>query len=115
MAASFVSASSAGARPALAPGTATEVETVAREALAPRWRVLVHNDDVTPMDFVVRILVGVFALGGLQAGKVMLEAHFRGIALVAVYSLEEAEARVERAHGLARAARWPLTFTYEPA
>jgi ATP-dependent Clp protease adaptor protein ClpS len=81
--------------------------------LAWPWRVIVHNDDVTPMDFVVRILTGVFALEAARAAKVMLEAHHSGVAHVTTLPLEEAEARVEKAHALARPWGYPLTFTYE--
>lgn len=81
---------------------------------APRYKVWIHNDDVTPMDFVVHVLQRVFALALPRAVKVMLEAHLRGIALVAVLPLEQAEFRVEQAHGLARTRGYPLTFTYEP-
>ena len=96
------------------PSVETEPEVDQRVSLAPRWRVIIHNDDVTPMDFVVAILLGVFRLEGQRATKVMLEAHQTGVAHVITLALEEAEVRVERAHALARAKRWPLTFTYEP-
>jgi ATP-dependent Clp protease adapter protein ClpS len=44
----------------------------------------------------------------------MLEAHHTGVALVCVEPLEQAEFHVDRAHALARGAKYPLTFTYEP-
>lgn len=96
------------------PSTVTEPEVSEQTALVPPWRVLIHNDNVTPMNFVEDILMGVFALDPMRAERVMLEAHFKGIAHVVTLSLEEAEARVEKAHSLARTAKYPLTFTYEP-
>jgi ATP-dependent Clp protease adaptor protein ClpS len=96
------------------PAVETETQVRERVELAPRWRVIIHNDDVTPMDFVVAILLGVFRLELPRANSVMLEAHHTGVAHVITLALEEAEVRVERAHALARAKRWPLTFTYEP-
>jgi ATP-dependent Clp protease adaptor protein ClpS len=96
------------------PDTGTETETEERTELARRWRVLIHNDDVTPMDFVVLVLVSVFRLRLGEADRVMLEAHQTGVAHVVSLPLEEAEVRVEKAHALARAKRFPLTFTYEP-
>ncbi len=96
------------------PSVVAEPEVDQEVALSPRYRVIIHNDDVTPMDFVVAILAGVFGLELLRADEVMLEAHRTGAAHVATLSLEEAEARVEKAHSLARARRYPLTFTYEP-
>ena len=93
--------------------TITEPKIDERVALAPPWRVVIHNDYVTPMEFVIAILVGVFRLEMLRAEEVMLEAHKTGAAHVVTLTLEEAEARVQKAHALARAARYPLTFTYE--
>lgn len=75
---------------------------------------MVHNDDVTSIDFVISILTGVFALGPLAATRITLEAHRTGVAHVVTLPLEEAEARIEKAHGLARPKRYPLTFTCEP-
>jgi len=82
--------------------------------LDPPSKVLIHNDDVTPMDFVVNVLRGIFELSWQQAEVVMLTAHFRGQALVGVYPLEDAKYRVGQAHGLARAEGYPLSFTIEP-
>lgn len=97
------------------PGVAAPVaEPVTRVRPAPRYKVFVHNDDVTPMLFVVVILRGIFGLEGKRAAEVMLEAHESGVAFVVALTLEQAEFRVEQAHQRARAARYPLTFTYEP-
>ena len=81
---------------------------------APRYRVIIHNDPVTPMDFVVRVLTSIFHLSDQQSITVMLEAHHTGCAHVVTLSLEEAEFRVDRAHSLARGRGYPLTFTLEP-
>jgi len=91
-----------------------EVEEKEETRLAPRYRVLVHNDDTTPMDFVVVILISVFGLDLRAATRVMIAAHQGGVAHVTTLALEEAEFRCESAHGKARAKGFPLTFTYEP-
>lgn len=97
------------------PGVAAPVaEPVVRVRPAPRYKVFVHNDDVTPMLFVVHVLTGIFGLETQRAADVMLEAHTNGVAFVIALPLEQAEFRVEQAHSLARASRYPLTFTYEP-
>lgn len=88
--------------------------TDARPRLAPRYRVLIHNDDVTPMDFVVYVLMDIFKKNVSDAAEIMTTAHNSGVALVVVLPLEEAELRVEQAHSKARTAKYPLTFTYEP-
>lgn len=82
--------------------------------LDPPYRVLIHNDDVTPMDYVVVVLRGIFQLTSRQAQAVMLEAHFGGLAYVMTLGREEAKYRVGKAHGMARAAGYPLTFSIEP-
>lgn len=101
------------ATPAVAEPKVTPI-TEQKTRLAPQYRVLIHNDDVTPMEFVVGVLRKVFKKGVTDAMQIMLTAHFTGIALVVVLPLEEAELRVQQAHSLARTAKYPLTFTYEP-
>jgi len=88
--------------------------TEQKPKLAPHYRVLIHNDDVTPMDFVVGVLREIFKKGVTDAMQIMLTAHFTGVALVVVLPLEEAELRVQQAHSVARTAKYPLTFSYEP-
>lgn len=75
--------------------------------------VIIHNDDVTPMDFVTVVLRTVFGVGALKAEGIMLAAHFRGKAYVCTLPRETAKDRVGRAHGLARQAGYPLTFSIE--
>ncbi|MBK8906328.1 MAG: ATP-dependent Clp protease adaptor ClpS [Anaerolineaceae bacterium] len=82
-----------------------------QESLA---RVIIHNDDVTPMDFVVIILQRIFQLSPLEAEHVMITAHFNGQALVAMLPLSEAKIRVGKAHFAAQLEGYPLLFTIEP-
>src|SRR5688572_20045415 len=82
--------------------------------LTPMYRVLIHNDDVTPMDFVVKILTEVFRLDAFLAFKVMLEAHTSGVAHVVTEPLERAEFHVDQCRSLARPRGFPLTLSYEP-
>ena len=78
------------------------------------YRVIIHNDDVTPMDFVVVVLVKFFELDVRRATRIMLEAHTGGQALVAVLPYEEAHRRVYAAQSAARDFGYPLSFTLEP-
>lgn len=87
---------------------------VAQTELEPPYRVLIHNDDITPMDFVVAVLRAVFKLGSREALGIMLEAHYTGVAYVMTLPHEEAKYRVGKAHSMARAAGYPLTFSIEP-
>ena len=89
-------------------------DTDEKTKLAPQYRVLIHNDDVTPMGFVVYVLMSVFGRNEADAFEIMLTAHNTQVALVAVLPLEEAEFRVDKAHSMARTQKYPLTFTYEP-
>jgi ATP-dependent Clp protease adaptor protein ClpS len=80
----------------------------------PLYRVIIHNDDVTPMDFVLRILYNVFKLDGLHAMQVMYTAHYHGSAHVQTLPKPEAVRRVGLAHMTSRLNRYPLEFTIEP-
>jgi ATP-dependent Clp protease adaptor protein ClpS len=91
-----------------APGVTTE------QRLAPLYRILIHNDDVTTMEFVVLVLLQVFKKDEREAVELMLQAHQTGTALVAVMPLEVAELRIDQAHSMARTAKYPLTFSCEP-
>ncbi len=85
-----------------------------RPSLEPPYRVIIHNDDVTPMDFVLHILRAVFLLDGLRALQVMYTAHYHGAAYVQTLPKSEAVQRVGQAHVTARLNRYPLRFTLEP-
>jgi ATP-dependent Clp protease adaptor protein ClpS len=84
-----------------------------RAALEPPYRVIIHNDDITPMDFVLGILRTVFLLDPLRALQVMYTAHYHGSAYVQTLPKAEAVNRVGRAHVTARLHRYPLRFTIE--
>jgi ATP-dependent Clp protease adaptor protein ClpS len=85
-----------------------------REDLERPYRVIIENDDVTPMDFVVMVLRLFFGLSMDDALNVMLTAHNEGRALVATMPFEEAQERVYSAHSVAREEGYPLTFYLEP-
>ena len=73
-----------------------------------------HNDDVTPFEFVVAVLRAVFTLSGADALAVTTDAHYTGLGYVMTLPHEEAKYRVGKAHSLARSAGYPLTFSIEP-
>ncbi len=84
------------------------------EELERPYRVIIENDDVTPMDFVVLVLTVIFELNSQQATQVMLTAHIEGRALVTVLPYEDARQRVYSAQSSARDAGYPLSFYLEP-
>lgn len=77
------------------------------------YRIFIHNDDVTPMDFVVHVLVSVFLLPVVNAEQVMYSAHLRGRAHVQTLPVDEARRRIGRACFAARLRRFPLQFSME--
>jgi len=97
------------------PAPVATEDTKTSESLAPRYKVLVHNDDITPFGFVIGVLVQIFKLSTIRAFQVTLEAHRGGVALVVVEAREHAEFHIEQAHSLARGRNYPLNFSMEPA
>ena len=78
------------------------------------YKVMLHNDDYTPMEFVVAILMTVFYKSESDSHAVMLHAHTHGKAVAGVYSFEIAEEKVAKVTGLAEQAQFPLLCTLEP-
>jgi ATP-dependent Clp protease adaptor protein ClpS len=81
----------------------------------PLFKVLLHNDDYTTMEFVVHVLESVFAMSEEQAIQVMLNVHLRGIGVAGIYTFEIAEMKVEKATAMAREQEFPLLVTMEEA
>jgi ATP-dependent Clp protease adaptor protein ClpS len=81
--------------------------------LEPLYRVIIHNDDVTPMDFVVHVLASIFFLLQPDAMEVMLVAHFKGAAYVQTLPKAEAQKRINKAHFAAGIEGYPLRFSME--
>lgn len=81
---------------------------------APMWKVLFHNDDVTPMDFVSAVLMRWFGHDAQAAHRIMMTIHNRGIGLAGVYPLELAELKQLQVISAARP-QYPLHVTLEPA
>lgn len=81
----------------------------------PLYKVLLHNDDFTTMDFVVYILESVFHKGEADAVKIMLAVHQQGVGVAGVYPYEIAETKVDKVAQLAKAHDFPLLCTLEEA
>ena len=81
--------------------------------LEPLYRVIIHNDDVTPMDFVVQALTTFFYLSSPKAAEIMMTAHFSGMAYVQSLPKSEAEKRINKAHFAAGLEGYPLHFSME--
>jgi ATP-dependent Clp protease adaptor protein ClpS len=97
-----------------APEIEITEDTEQDTAYEPMYRVIIHNDDVTPMDFVVHVLRSIFMLLLPDAVKVMYLAHYRGEAVVQILPKSEAEKRINKAHFAAGLEGYPLHFSMEP-
>lgn len=75
--------------------------------------VLIHNDEVTPYDYVIEMLGDLFMLSEELADHVAWTAHTKGVAVVVVRPRVEAEKLIKVAHGRARMVSYPLTFSLE--
>lgn len=100
--------------PRIQPRTLPRVVELSETELEPLYRVIIHNDDVTPMDFVVYILERIFFVTGPDAVNIMLTAHYKGNAYVQTLPKNEAQARVNKAHFAAGLEGYPLHFSIEP-
>ena len=79
----------------------------------PLYKVLLLNDDYTPMEFVVHVLERFFGLTHAQAFEIMLTVHKKGLAVVGVFSAEVAETKVAQVMDFARRHQHPLQCTME--
>jgi len=89
----------------------TESET--RLEKPPLYKVILHNDDFTTMEFVVFVLTHVFLRAEAEAFAIMFQVHHEGIGIAGVYSFEIANMKAEKAMNLARAQEYPLLCTVE--
>lgn len=81
----------------------------------PLYKVIMHNDDYTPMDFVVEVLQQFFRLSRDQAVQVMLTVHTRGKAVAGTFTAQIAETKTAEVNEHARAHQYPLLCTMEKA
>ena len=89
------------------------VKPRAKSQRPPMYKVLMLNDDFTPMEFVVHVLERLFNMTHAQAIEIMLTVHRKGVAVVGVFSHEIAETKVAQVMELARRQQHPLQCTME--
>lgn len=87
-------------------GVATQVRP--KVVRPPRFKVILYNDDYTPMEFVVALLEQVFSKSPAAATELMLQIHRKGMGIAGVYVLEVAETKVVTVHQLAEQRGYPL-------
>lgn len=98
-----------------APGNDADLltQTKPKTQRPPMYKVLLLNDDFTPMEFVVHVLERFFGIGHSHAVEIMLTVHKKGLAVVGVFSYEIAETKVAQVMDFARRNQHPLQCTME--
>ena len=77
------------------------------------YKVILHNDHYTSMDFVIKVLIEIFHKNNLEAQRIMINIHEKGKGLCGIYTYEIAATKVEQVTKLARAHEFPLLATLE--
>lgn len=95
--------------PELSEETRSEIEEI------PPYKVILLDDNVTTMEFVIRILIQIFGKDLDTAQELMWQVHTEGAAHVATLSKEQAELKQEQVHAAARAEGFPFRCVIEPA
>ncbi|HEX8707223.1 MAG TPA: ATP-dependent Clp protease adapter ClpS [Pyrinomonadaceae bacterium] len=90
-----------------------ETKSEAKLEKPPLYKVLLHNDDFTTMEFVVHILETVFQRTESDAFRIMLQVHLEGTGVAGIYTYEIAETKVAKVTSLAQANEYPLLCTIE--
>ena len=89
------------------------VETRPKTKRPPLYKVMLLNDDFTPMEFVVLVLERFFSKNPTQAFEIMLTVHKKGLAMVGIFSHEIAETKVSQVMDFSRSHQHPLQCTME--
>ena len=79
----------------------------------PLYKVLLHNDDYTTMDFVVTVLETIFHKSHVEASKIMMNVHQKGVGVAGVYPRDVAETKTVLVHDMARKNEYPLKCSIE--
>lgn len=90
-----------------------KLQTRTRTKRPPMYKVMILNDDFTPMEFVVHVLERFFGMSHAQAFELMLTVHQKGLAVVGVFSYEIAETKVTQVMDFSQRNQHPLQCTME--
>ncbi|PLY03284.1 MAG: ATP-dependent Clp protease adaptor ClpS [Desulfuromonas sp.] len=92
-----------------------QVKTVEKVSMPSLFKVLMHNDDYTTMEFVVEVLQDIFGKSHTEAEKIMLTIHFQGVGHCGTFPYSIAETKAEQTRMKARKAGFPLRCSLEEA
>ncbi len=90
-----------------------QVETIVEVKIPSMYRVIMHNDDYTTMEFVVMVLMNVFQKPKAEATRIMMDIHRKGAGECGIYSKDIAETKVAIVHQKARSSSFPLRCSME--
>ncbi|MFN2353912.1 MAG: ATP-dependent Clp protease adapter ClpS [Desulfopila sp.] len=79
----------------------------------PLYKVLLHNDDYTTMEFVVAVLEKIFQKSSAEATQIMFSVHYEGVGVAGIYTKEIGETKVSTVHQLAKKNNFPLKCSME--
>lgn len=95
-------------------GDSATITIVKKKVQVPKkYKVLLHNDDYTTMEFVIFILQSVFHKNIDEAEQIMMEVHVKGVGVCGVFSFEIAESKAQKVMALAKTHSHPLMCTIE--
>lgn len=95
------------------PQTQSQEKTKSKLSYPDRFTVIVHNDDFTPMDFVIQLMIEIFNHSLSDATNLTYAVHEQGEAIAGIYFKEIAEQKVADSNSLARLNGYPLKVTME--
>lgn len=93
----------------------SQLKTKTKITTPRMYKVIIHNDDYTTMDFVVEVLMSIFNKAAAEATRIMLDVHKRGKGICGVYTYDIAVTKVLQVHHEARKNEYPLKCSYEEA
>ena len=97
------------------PGGEVLEKTRPKTKKPPLYKVILHNDDYTTMEFVVEVLESIFNKSPAEAHRIMMHVHTRGFGVCGAYPYEVAETKVALVHDQARQRAFPLRASLEEA
>jgi len=95
------------------PKIEEEIETILKVVEPTKYKVLLHNDDYTGMDFVIEVLMIVFHKSLVESEQITLNIHQKGRAVCGIYTFEIAQTKVQQVKEMARSVGVPLLATLE--
>jgi ATP-dependent Clp protease adaptor protein ClpS len=77
------------------------------------YKIIMHNDHYTTMDFVIEVIMKVFHKSAAEATKIMLDIHKKGLGICGVFTYDIAMSKISEVHSLAKRKQFPLKCSYE--